>query len=179
MPQSTKKITILLVRYPGAMADWMVRHTQFDYTHASIGLEEDLNTFYSFMHKGFIVEKATRYLKPNREPFPCALYEIEVSRKTYRRVKKLLLAYHARKKFLQYTHFSLFWCFLHIPWRLPNRYFCTMFVAEVLQRGNVVHLPKHCAICLPKDFHNLKETQLVFTGDMQSFVDHYQLANCK
>ena len=97
MPRSTKKIMILLVRYPGAMADWMVRHTRFDYTHASIGLEEDLNTYYSFMHKGFIVEKATRYLKPGREPFPCALYEIEVSRKTYRRVKKLLLAYTARK----------------------------------------------------------------------------------
>lgn len=176
MPRSTKKIMILLVRYPGAMADWMVRHTRFDYTHASIGLEEDLNTYYSFMHKGFIVEKATRYLKPSREPFPCALYEIEVSRKTYRRVKKLLLAYTARKKLLRYTHFSLFWCFLRIPWTLHNRYFCTMFVAEVLQRGNVVTLPRHHATMLPKDFHNLEETQLIFTGNMQTLVDHYRLS---
>lgn len=176
MPRSTKRIFLLMVRYPGPFADAMVRCTRYDYTHATIGLEEDLNTFYSFMRKGFVVEKVTRYLKPGRDPFPCALYEIPVSRKVYKRVKKLLNAYTARKKFLRYTHFSLFWCFLRIPWRLPDRYFCSQFVAEVLQRGNVVYLPKNSAICLPKDFHNLKETRLVFSGNIQTMVDHYHLA---
>ena len=175
MPHHTKRIFILLIRYPDTMADFMVRYTGFGYTHATIGLEEDLNSFYSFMKKGFIEEKVTRYLKPGREPFPCALYEIEVSRKAYRRVKKLLNAYTARKKFLRYTHISLVFCFLGIPCKLQDRYFCSEFVAEVLQRANVVNLPKHCALCLPKDFHNLKETRMVFSGNIQTMVDHYHL----
>lgn len=177
MPRNPKRVFILMIRYPGAFADAMVRYTDYGYTHATIGLEEDLNTFYSFMHKGFVVEKVNRYLKPGRDPFPCALYEIEVSRKVYRRVKKLLNAYTARKRFLRYTHFSLICCFLHIPWKLPNRYFCSQFVAEVLQRGNVVRLSKNSAICLPRDFHELKETQLVFSGNIQTMVDHYHLAS--
>lgn len=175
MPRSTKRIFLLMIRYPGPFANAMVRCTNFGYTHATIGLEEDLNTFYSFMRKGFVVEKVTRYLKPNRDPFPCALYEIPVSKKIYRRVKKLLDRYTARKKFLRYTHLSLFSCFLRIPWKLTDRYFCSQFVAEVLQRGNVVHLPKNSALCLPKDFHNLKETRMVFSGNIQTMVEHYHL----
>ena len=110
MPCQPKRLYLLLIRYPGPFADAMVHCTRFGYTHATIGLEEDLNTFYSFMRKGYVVEKVTRYLKPGREPFPCALYEIPVSRKTYKRVRRLIDSYTARKKFLKYTHFSLFWC---------------------------------------------------------------------
>lgn len=179
MPHLPKRIFILLIRYPDTMADLMVRYTGFGYTHATIGLEEDLNSFYSFMKKGYIEEKITRYLKPNREPFPCALYEIPVSRKTYRRVKKLLNAYTARKKFLRYTHISLVCCFLGIPWKIRNRYFCSQFVAEVLQRSNAVCLPKNSALCLPKDFHDLKESRVVFSGNIQTMVDHYHLAEVK
>lgn len=176
MPRCTKRIFILLIRYPDTMANAMVRYTRFGYTHATIGLEEDLNTFYSFMRKGFIVEKITRYLKPNREPFPCALYEIEVSRKVYRRVKKLLNVYTARKKFLRYTHISLVFSFLGIPVKIRDRYFCSQFVAEVLQRTNAAYLPKNSALCLPRDFHNLKETRMIFSGNLQGMVDHYRLA---
>ena len=57
----TRKITILLTQYPTAMASVLQWLTDFPYTHTSIGLEEDRNTFYSFVKKGFIVEKITRY----------------------------------------------------------------------------------------------------------------------
>ena len=81
----TRKITILLTQYPTAMASVLQWLTDFPYTHTSIGLEEDRNTFYSFVKKGFIVEKVTRYNKPGRAPFPCALYEIPVSEAVYQR----------------------------------------------------------------------------------------------
>lgn len=178
MARSTKRIFLLMIRYPGFFADTMVRCSRYGYTHATIGLEEDLNTFYSFMRKGFVEEKVTRYLKPGREPFPCALYEIHVSKKVYRRVKKLLMSYVARKNFLKYTHFSLFWCFLGIPWALRDRYFCSEFVAEVLKKADVAHLPKHHALCLPKDFHKMEETKLIFSGNIQTMVDHYRLLEC-
>lgn len=175
MPRRCKKIYILMIRYPGAMADWMVRHTKFEYTHVTIGLEEDPNTFYSFNKKGFFIEKITRYLKPGREPFPCILFEIEVNKKAYRRVKKLLQGYVLRKKFLRYTNRSLFTCFLGIPWKIDNHYFCSEFVAEVIQRSGIACLPKHCALCLPHHIVQLKELQLIFTGNVQTLVDHLRL----
>lgn len=175
MARSTKRIFLLMIRYPGFFADALCHCSQYGYTHATIGLEEDLNTFYSFMRKGFVVEKVTRYLKPGREPFPCALYEINVSKKVYRRVKKVLEGYIARQKFLKYTHFSLFWCILGIPWAIRDRYFCSEFVAEVIKRADVGYLPKHHALCLPKDLHKMVESNLVFTGNIQTMVDHYNL----
>ena len=170
------KINILLVRYPGAMADFMCRLTGFPYTHATIGLGEDLNTFYSFVYKGFIVEKITRYLKPHRKSFPCALYEIEVSEYTYRHIAALLRSYAMRKSFLRYTRFSLALSLFRIPFKRKDYYFCSHFVAEVLQRSQAVRLQKNSVLCLPQDFHELRESRRVFTGDMQGMGDHYHLA---
>ena len=170
------KITILLIQYPDPMATFMTRWTRFRYTHATIGLGEDLNTFYSFVHKGFIVEKVTRYLKPDRDPFPCALYEITVPPSIYRRIKKMLLAYAARKQQLRYTQLGLVLALmLRIPYKRRDHYFCSQFVAEVLQRGRAAHLPRKSMLYFPKDFHKLKETNLVFTGNLQTMAEHYQL----
>ena len=172
----TNKITILLIRYPDPMATFMTRWTGFRYTHATIGLGEDLNTFYSFVHKGFIVEKVTRYLKPGRDPFPCALYEIAVPPSIYRRIKKLLRGYAARKQQLHYTQLGLVLSLmLRIPYRRRDHYFCSQFVAEVLQRGHAAHLPRKSMLYFPKDFPKLKETTLVFTGNLQTMAEHYHL----
>lgn len=170
------KITILLVRYPGAMANFMCRLTGFPYTHATIGLGEDLNTFYSFVYKGFLVEKVTRYLKPDRVPFPCALYEIQVPESVYRHVKALLRSYAGRKAFLRYTRFSLVLSLFHIPYKRKDYYFCSHFAAEVLQRSQSVQLRKNSVLCLPKDFHNLQETAQVYCGNVQGMVEHYHLS---
>ncbi len=175
MAHRSKRILILVIRYPGLFPTALACRCNYRYTHAAIGLEEDLNIFYSFRKSGFTVEQVTRYLKPGREPFPCALYEITVSHKIYRRVKKLIAAYAARKKFLGYTHLTLVACFFGIRLHIPNRYICSQFVAEVLQRANAARLPKHSALCLPRDFHEMKETRMIFSGDLQSLADHYQL----
>ena len=172
----TNKITILLIRYPDPMATFMTRWTRFRYTHATIGLGEDLNTFYSFVHKGFIIEKVTRYLKPGRDPFPCALYEIAVPPSIYRHIKKLLHSYAARKQQLRYSKLGLVLSLmLRIPYKRRDHYFCSQFVAEVLQRGHAANLPRKSMLYFPKDFSKLKETTLVFTGNLQTMAEHYHL----
>ena len=59
-----RKISILLTRFPDNGSRAVSMLTRFYYTHASIGLDEDMNTFYSFVTKGFLVEKVTRYIRP-------------------------------------------------------------------------------------------------------------------
>lgn len=63
-------ILILLTRFPNAGSKVIETLTGSCYIHASIGPEEDMNTFYSFVCKGFIAGKITRYVRPNRVPFP-------------------------------------------------------------------------------------------------------------
>ena len=79
----TRTIYILLTQFPGGNSKAIQLWTRFPYTHVSLGLEEDLNTFSSFVYKGFIVEEIARYNKPGRKPFPCALYTLEFPADTY------------------------------------------------------------------------------------------------
>jgi hypothetical protein len=44
-----RKIYILLTRLPNFGSKFLTLVTGFYYTHASIGLDEDMNTFYSFV----------------------------------------------------------------------------------------------------------------------------------
>ena len=74
---TSKKIYVLFTRYPGRDAKLLMWRTKFPYTHTSVGLEEDMDTFYTFISKGFLVEKVTKYEKPDRPSFPCALYDSE------------------------------------------------------------------------------------------------------
>lgn len=168
-----RKIFVLLTQLPDPAARLLRFFTFFPYTHASLGLEEDMNTFYSFNYKGFFVEKITRYLKPGRKPFPCALYEMEVSQEVYRVVRQMIAGFERRKAAFRYTRLGVILSVLHIPNQRRDRYFCSHFVAEVLQRTKAARLKKHCTLYLPGDFRKLEELRLVFQGDMKRLANRY------
>lgn len=170
-----RKIYILLTRFPDNGSKAIHAMTGFYYTHASIGLEEDMNTFYSFVVKGFIVEEISRYLRPDRAPFPCQLYELEVSEKVYNSVKKILNSYVERKKHLHYTKLGLVFCLLRIPYKKDHHYFCSQFVADVLRQAKATHLKKHSALYLPGDFKHLPGIRLHFQGNLQSLLNHFEM----
>lgn len=91
-------ILILLTRFPNAGSKVIETLTGSCYIHASIGPEEDMNTFYSFVCKGFIAEKITPATSVRTEsPSPCRLYELSVSENTYTSIKSVLEHFVARK----------------------------------------------------------------------------------
>lgn len=171
-----RKLFILLTKFPDAGAKAIKAITGFNYTHASIGLEEDMNTFYSFVNKGFIVEKITRYLKPDREPFPCQLYVLEVSDKVYQATKKVLDYFVNMKPTFRYAKMGVVLGLFHVPYKRKYCYFCSHFVASVLEQAKAVVLKKSSALYFPKDFRKLPGVRLYFQGNLQSFVNKFSLA---
>ena len=163
------KIFVLLTQFPGIDSKALRLWTRCNYSHASIGLDEDMNTFYSFVMKGFIVEDIARYNKPGRKPFPCELYEMEVSEETYQAVRKNLEDFVRNRAQLHYTRIGLILSLARIPWRIRNGYICSYFVAEILQRCTQARLKKHSTLCLPKDFSRSRHLKMVFKGDLQHY----------
>lgn len=161
-----RKLFILLTQFPGLDSKALRCWTHFPYTHASIGLDEDLNTFYSFVVKGFIVEDISRYNKPGRTPFPCALYELEVSPAVYQKAKQMLQKFVSNRANLRYSYLGLLLSLIRIPSRWKGRYFCSHFVAELLQRCNATRLKKRSTLYLPKDFQKMNGLKMVFQGDL-------------
>ena len=173
---SKRKVYVLLTRFPGKTAKAIHVATGCYYTHASIGLEEDLDTFYSVVGKGFIVEKITRYVRPDRSPFPCQLYELEVSERTYRSIKKLLDLCLENKHELRYTWLGVVLSMVRIPYRRKHCYFCSQFVADILKQAQAARLKKDSALYHPGDFRSLPGMRLHFQGDLQSMLQHFCLA---
>lgn len=170
-----RKVLILLTKFPdnGSKAIHLI--TNFQYTHASIGLDEDMNTFYSFVTKGFIVEKITRYIRPDWEALPCLLYELDVEEEVYQDIKERLNRFLENKKAMHYTRMGLLLCLLHIPCRIKNHYFCSQFVAEILHESKAVFLRKNSSLYLPKDFGRLQGVKVRFQGNLQSLITSFSI----
>ena len=132
-----------------------------------------MNTFYSFVTKGFLVEKITKYVRPDREPYPCQLYEMKVSEKTYNAVKNLINGFVTKKEMYHYAKLGVAFGLLHIPFVRKYRYFCSQFVAEILEKANAVHLPKLSALCFPRDLAKLPGKVLAFQGNLQAFLNRF------
>lgn len=171
-----KKIYILLTRFPDNGSKVIEALTGCYYPHTSIGLEEDLNTFYSFVTKGFIVEKITRYVKPGREPYPCQLYELNVSENTYFRIKEILEYFVEFKETLYYTKWGLVLSMLGIPYKRDRfGFFCSQFVAEVLHHSRAVKLKKRSTRYFSKDLIRLPGMKLNYQGNLETMIEHLKL----
>lgn len=174
-----RKIYLLLTRFPGNGAIAIEALTGCYYSHTSIGLEEDLNTFYSIVAKGFIVESITRYVKHDRAPFPCQLYELEVSEKVYDRIKEILEYHVVHKGMVRYARLGLVMSLLRIPHKhTAYCYFCSEFVANVLQYSGAAELEKKSTCCFPDDLKRLPGMKLHFQGNLKTMIRHFELAPC-
>lgn len=170
-----KKIYILLTRFPDRGAKVLEFFTRFHYCHAAIGLGEDLNHFYSFKHKGFIIEEITRYLRPDRIPFACQLYMLEVPDHTYDRIKALIIGFRGKKEQMRYSNLGLVLSVMRIPFKRRHHYFCSQFVAEVLKRSHAAKLKKSATLYLPGDLRKLSGVRLIFHGNLLGMAKRFQL----
>ena len=169
-----RKVYLLLTRFPDNASKAIAILTGYYYPHASIGLDEDINIFYSFVTKGFIVENIAQYVKPGRPPFPCELYELEVSEKVYCQIKEVLEYFVEFRGVVHYTRLGLVLSLLHIPYRHNHfGYFCTQFVADVLQYGGATELKKKSNQYFSNDLKQLPGMKLNFQGDMKTMIKYF------
>ena len=172
-----RKIYVMLMRFRDGGSRTISLMTRSFYTHASIGLEEDIGTYYSFVCRGFwrrrcegfLVEKVDRYNRPDREPFPCCLYELSVSEETYAAVKGLLRHFAENQEAYRYARLGIVMGLLRIPFKYRRHYFCSQFVAEVLSRARAAALRKRPCLYMPGDFTKLPGVSLVYRGDLADF----------
>lgn len=171
-PVKNRKIYILLTRLPDQASKWIGFMSHSYYSHASIGLEENQDTFYSFVHSGFRVEKLSWY-RSHGKNFPCQVYELDVTEKTYDRIKSLIMFFVTRREQFQYNAMGAVMCCLHMPYKKRrNYYFCSQFVAEVLKEAKALRVRKQTNRMRPGDFAHLKELKLLYHGRLLNYGMH-------
>ena len=165
-----KKLLIMLSKFSDLGARIISFLTRNRYTHASIALEEDPSTFYSFSLKGFHIEHPKGLLKKEYEAFPCQVNAINVPDSIYSTAKKLIKTFTSRKEEYKYAKLGILFALFHIPFSINRHFFCSHFVAEILGRSGAIHLNKKSCLYMPGDLQKIEGVSTIFSGSIQEYA---------
>jgi hypothetical protein len=162
-----KCISVLLTTYPGRFSKVIACLSGHGYTHASIGLE-DPDTFYSFHFRGFAVETPEKLRKQGVTESCC--YRLLISDEAYRRMEHRISSLLAHREAYRYTCLGVWCCLLGLPLRRKRRYFCSQFVAELLERSGALPLRKAPSLYLPNQFPRELERRPETVGILPNLI---------
>ncbi len=182
-----KKIYLMLTRTESFVSKTVHMVTKDSYTHASLAFDENLTEFYSSTRKN---GKTIFPAGPSREYLgrgffarygrtPCALYELEVEDSVYDKAFEIARSFADNQKLYKFNAWGLITCRFGVPLYRKNKFFCSQFVAEVLNRANAVELPKESGLIRPSDYMKVAEFKCVFTGDIKDVKNFKELTTIK
>ena len=169
-----RTIYILLTRSGTWVSRLIHLATQDRYTHASIGLDGPDGPFYSFARKyrylalpaGLVEEQVTVH----RRAVPCCLYELKVSEESYARLRRKLSSMYVQREEYRYNILGLFACCFNLSFQRRRHYFCSQFVAGLLEDCGAVELPKPPTLLRPSDFCGVKGLRPVHQGALEGIL---------
>lgn len=148
-----KTIYIMLTKYKDFGSQLLALISGRGYTHSSVALEEDANRFFSFNVKGFAVESLEKYKRHGVEESKC--FQLEVSDEAYANIKSDIEYFLQNKSEFRYSKFGLFCCALRIPFHRDHYYFCSEFVAQILQQAGAMQFKRDTSCYFPNHFVNM------------------------
>ena len=176
----SKKIYIIQMHTHTMPARIIKLATRYEYSHIAISLTADCSKIYSFGRKnpnsildgGFVVENKDGEFFHKFNKTICRIYEIDVTKKQFIRIMKKIKFMEKYLETFKYDYFGIILRFFRIPVRFKNRYVCSFFVAEILERANIYKFNKKILFIEPKDFEKIRGIKKVYEGN------YLELRNC-
>src|SRR5699024_7129919 len=144
--------------------------------HVSIGFDNDLTEVYSFGRKrpknpfigGFVKEDIRSDFLRESE---CAIYAYQLTKTEREVILSNIKTMEADNNNYKYTFIGLFGVFLQIKINRKQAYFCSQFVATVLNGTNCFKLSKPDYFITPSDIRNHAGLRLVYQGKLADYCD--------
>lgn len=182
MTENNEKIYILLMRSRTFISKIIGKVTKGTYTHSSLSFDKECTEMYSFARiyrrfafpGGFIRENIDKGVIRKCRKEPCLLFELNINRDTYEKVRSEVASFKNAKKRPAYDYLGALRVFRGKPHENSRRYFCSRFVAQVLGLAGAISLKKPASLYMPDDFLEQTELKPVYQGDFQglrSFVN--------
>ena len=138
---------ILLTRYSDWISGLVYYLTGRRFTHVSIALEDTNPYYYSFNFKGFCRETLEKHRR--RGVRRSMELELRISEEAYQNISRRLIFVQTHSKEYRYTRLGLFCAVLRLPFRWRRHYFCSQFVADLLEGSGALPLSRPPYLCLP------------------------------
>ncbi|WP_067842276.1 hypothetical protein [Amphibacillus sediminis] len=170
----TRTVYLLFLSTGTMLAKTIDFYTRSSLNHVSIALDRELNYVYSFGRKkpnnpfigGFIKENLNL---PFFNRSSCAIYQLKVSETEYNQLVEQIMIMESHKHLYRYNFLGLFGVMMNKEFRRKNAYFCSQFVATILQECGVYTGPKPPGLIRPEDLRNWRELSPVYHGKLKYY----------
>ena len=170
-----KSIYIILTQSGTNFSKILKMITKEKYNHASICLNSNFNEFYSFGRRqpnfilpgGFVIENAFTNVFGKFKFIPCLILEKEVTDEQYNKLKLIINSFIQNKDKLSYAIISLLLADTKFSMNKKNKYFCSQFVAKVLNDINI-NTPKVPEHMHPYDFKKIDNVKIIYEGNLKT-----------
>lgn len=150
-----KTVSILFTTYTDFVSRLVGIMSGFNCTHVSIALDEENEYFYSFNTKGFKKEYPKKHKNRTKENI---CLRIQVTQQQYNKLCSLIKKFERKKSKYKYNFWGVICCMFRLPHERKDKYFCSEFVAELLDKAKIIKLKKPKSKYLP--YHLKKELLL-------------------
>ncbi len=108
----------------------------------------------------------------HHQDMPCALYSLLVPEDIYQQARCRAGEMLLKKYVYHYSIRGLAMCRLGMAENRPQRYFCSQFVAELLESTGAVSLQKPPSLTRPQDFTYIPELGCLYRGTLSGLCRH-------
>lgn len=167
--------TIFIIQmHTGTLPAKVIRRvTHYPYSHVGLSLSRDCSTVYSFGRKrlhnflmgGFVKQTSGDLFFQKFPHTSCRVLEVWVTNRQYHDLELLLHDFDSRDELLRYDFCGLLLRqVLRRPVTFRNRYVCSHFVAELLQRAGIHSFGRESCMVRPGDFSSICGANEVYCG---------------
>lgn len=164
------EVHILLTRTSTMFSRAIHALTGDEYTHAAIGVDGIDGVFYGFGRKYPRLPFPGAFRKECPWMFhhdtPCRIYSLEVNDICYDWIRSVLDMMYEHRDCYHYNIAGLLSCRfnMNLPSKRPYHFFCSQFVAWLLQETGSIDLPVAPEVFRPSYFCALEDLNLVYEG---------------
>ena len=167
-----KKIYILLMHTNTNPSKFVKLMTKYEYSHVAISLEKECNKIYSFGRRkprsiigaGLSIERKNGEFFEIFNKTKCKIYELEVEENKYNKLKQILEDMEENANIYRYDYLGVALRYLYIPVTFKNKYVCSYFVADILQKTEIYNFDKDPCFIKPGDFEKIKRLNEIYVG---------------
>ncbi|WP_345239515.1 hypothetical protein [Pontibacillus salipaludis] len=154
------------------------KYTKAPYNHASLSFDSYLKDMYSFGRKnpnnplngGFVKEDIKNGTFSKYRNTMCVIYRLHVTEREKEKMRRILEVFQRNNHKFLYNILGLIGVSMKEPVEFSNSYFCSQFVAEVLNRSGIKLWDKLPALVTPDDFRENDRLELVYEGRLIDYI---------
>ena len=173
----SKNVYIVLTQTYTYPARVIHLYTSEPYSHASIAFDEDLSEMYSFARRGlrnpfnagFVEEDINNGVFGKCTSTTCNIYQLKITETQYNKLRYEIDVFKSNKDDYSYNFLGVLGAALNVPIQTKHRYFCSQFVAYLLEQSDIDIFNKNCSLVKPRDIRLNPRLKSIYKGKLADY----------